>query len=262
MEKRFIDSIGLDGDGIINDLDFYQYAYGLPYFLSKYCQNNGIDIPNYLYDQEFYLNRTNDRDSVINKLTSELYCINSDLDINDVIKNPNAYDIKDIFGCSKLERQIFWLKHFPAYCTKYPIREEASYYINKWQQEGRKVHFITARAFVMNKVIGPMVRNAFENTLEENSIRPDSITYCREKESPIDKDIACQKYGVMVMAEDKTENIKRLSSFIPVVSFAASYNQDCTGPNVIRTHSDFRGLDRFITNYEAGNYPSVKIKRR
>lgn len=262
MEKRFIENIGLDGDGIINDLDLYQYVYGTPYFLSRYCKEYGIEIPSYYYRPEYYLQTNIDsRDSFIEMLSAQFYEHGIDIDLQDIIKNPNAYDIKDIFGCSKLERQIFWLQHFPKYCTKYPIRDSASYYINKWQKEGRKIHFITARAFVKNKIVGPLVRNAFEKTLDENGITPDSITYCREKESPIDKETACKKYGVMVMAEDKVENIKRLSGFIPVVSFAASYNEDCVGDNIVRTHNNFAGMDKFITEYENGLHPKVMIKR-
>lgn len=265
MEKKFIDSIGLDGDGIINDLDFYQYVYGTPYFLSKYCKENGIDLPfpKHFYSPEYFLKRdVRTRDEFMEMLLGEFYQLDIDFDLGNIIKNPNAYDIQDIFGCTKLERQLFWLQHFPKYCTNYPIRPEASHYINKWQKEGRKVHFITARAFVKNKIVGPWVRNKFENTLDENGIMPDSITYCREKESPIDKAVACEKYGVMVMAEDKVENIRRLSSFIPVVSFAASYNEDCMGNNIIRTHNDFAGIDKFITEYESGLQPKVMIKRR
>lgn len=262
MEKRFIENIGLDGDGIINDLDFYQYVYGTPYFLSKYCKENNIMLPNYYYHPEYYLQTgMNSRESFFEMLEGNFYEHDINIKLGNIIKNPNAYDIKDIFGCSKLERQIFWLQHFPKYCTEYPIRNKASYYINKWQKEGRKVHFITARAFVKNKIVGPWVRNAFENTLDENGIIPDSITYCREKESPIDKEEACKKYGVMVMGEDKVENIKRISSFIPVVSFAASYNEDCLGDNIIRTSNDFAGMDNFITEYENGLHPKVMIKR-
>lgn len=266
MAKEFIDSIGLDGDGIINDLDFYQYSYGIQYFINKKLKkkspiNKKITNPYWFCPLTGYDESDNTSKDVILQVLSG-YLAKYGIDMQSIIKNPNAYDIKDIFGCTKFERQIFWLKHFPRYCTEYPIRKDASYYINKWQQEGRKVHFITARAFVKNKIVGNWVRNAFENTLKENNINPDSITYCREKESPVDKEFACRKYKVKVMAEDKVENIKRLSKFIPVVSFKASYNEDCTGNNIIRTNNDFAGLDKFITDYENGYYPSVRIYER
>ncbi len=257
MAKKFIDSIGLDGDGIINDLDFYQYSYGIPYFINKKFKKKSPIKSKKITDPYWFCSLTDYDKSDYTSKDMMLKILNDylkkyEIDMQSIIKNPNAYDIKEIFGCTKLERQMFWLKHFPKYCTEYPIRNNASYYINKWQQEGRKVHFITARAFVKNKIVGNWVRNTFENTLKENNIKPDSITYCREKESPIDKEIACKKHKVKVMADDKAENIKRLSKFIPVVSFSASYNEDCIGNNIIRTNNGFAGLDKFITDYENG----------
>lgn len=270
MKKIFIENIGLDGDGIINDLDFYQYTYGIPYFLPQKIKKQLPNIPQKITNPYWYYaltdyaitenSNTSSRDDLIKILTN--YFNSHGITIQDVIANPLAYDIKDIFGCKKFDRQIFWLKHFPKYCTEYPLRNDASYYINKWQKEGRKIHFITARAFVMNKIIGPKVRKSFENTLAENKIIPDSITYCREKESPIDKEAACKKYNVMVMAEDKVENIVHLSHSLPVVCFDASYNKDCTGSNIIRTKEDFAGLDRFISDFEDGLYPHVRINQR
>ena len=39
------------------------------------------------------------------------------------------------------------------------------------------------------------------------------------------------------MIEDKVDNIKRISSKIPVVCFNAGYNEECEGKNIYRTYS-------------------------
>jgi uncharacterized HAD superfamily protein len=50
----------------------------------------------------------------------------------DVI-DPNAFDVKDIFGCTEEERQKFGWQTIWTYIIKYPARENASQIIRKLQ---------------------------------------------------------------------------------------------------------------------------------
>ena len=59
-------TIGIDVDGVLNDLYTFQKENAIPFFMNKY---------------------------------------------NLEVKDPEAYDIKDIFACSDAQREQFWIRY-------------------------------------------------------------------------------------------------------------------------------------------------------
>lgn len=144
-------------------------------------------------------------------------------------------DIKEIFGCTKAEREKFWIKYIWKYCLQEPSRSNAAVTIQKLKEEGHKIHIITSRAHVMeDNVVGKLFRKMLYDWLEKEKIPYDSITLCSERGSEIDKKIACEAKKIDVMIDDKKENVETLSKITNVLCFDAKYNQECNGENITR----------------------------
>lgn len=63
--------------------------------------------------------------------------------------NIEKYDIKDIFNCTYLERQAFWLKYIYDYCMHSELVDGAIEVIKKLRDEGHKLYNITSRVYVL-----------------------------------------------------------------------------------------------------------------
>ncbi len=103
------------------------------------------------------------------------------------VKNPTAYDIKDIYELSKIKRQLIWIQYFPYYSKYFGPRSDVFEVLKYWQAKGKKVYVPTARAFVTNFFLGKMSRNWVETWFQENEFKPDDIAWISEKNAPIEK---------------------------------------------------------------------------
>lgn len=144
------------------------------------------------------------------------------------IKNPKAYDIKDIFECTDEQREKFWTKHIWRYCLKEPMTVDAAETVRKFRSEGNKIYIITGRAHTTEKgIIGIIFRCMLKHWLKKNNFEYDKIFFCSEKESSTDKYDICIKEKVDVLIDDKPENLLVLKDEIQVICYPAVWNEDC-----------------------------------
>jgi len=152
------------------------------------------------------------------------------------IINPDAYDVKDIFGCTDEERNKFgWVVAAWHYMVRYPAVENASRVIKMLKNEGHKIYIITGRVKVTEKnFAGWLSRFILTNWLKRNKIPYDEIFFCDEHHSVRDKITGCEKYAVDVMVEDKPDNVMGLTKTTKIICFDMPYNRECGGENIIR----------------------------
>ena len=156
----------------------------------------------------------------------------------------NGYDICDIFHCSREEREKFWTKYIWGYCLIDPLREHCVEEINKLKAAGHEIHIITGRAHTTESgLLGDLFRKMLIDRLEREGLPYDSITYCSEEGSALEKVEICKNLQIDVMLEDKVENILALKDMIPVVCFNAKYNKDLNDSNIFR-------VDNFSDAYD------------
>ena len=58
------------------------------------------------------------------------------------IKNPDMFEVQDVFECTKKQREAFWIKYIWKYCLKEPMTDNAAEVVNKLRKEGHKVIII------------------------------------------------------------------------------------------------------------------------
>jgi len=154
----------------------------------------------------------------------------------DVI-NPNAFDVKEIFGCTDKERNKFgWDKTFWHYIIRYPAMENAANIIDKLRKEGHRIVIITGRVFIKQSGFkGWLSRLTLKRWLKRRKIIYDNLFLCDEKNAAQDKLLACKKYSIDVMIEDKPENIMTLmNNAYSVICYDAPYNSKCEGNSIYR----------------------------
>ena len=162
------------------------------------------------------------------------------------IIDPDAFDVRDIYGCTEKERKKFGWDTIWTYIIRYPARENASQVIRKLKNEGNKIYIITSRVYTTNpwhlgKPFPSLVkvflcllsRTILRNWLRQRGIPYDGIYYCSEHYAS-DKYSGCRRFSADVMIEDKAENIIALSKVMKVICFDAPHNRDCEGKNIMR----------------------------
>lgn len=155
------------------------------------------------------------------------------------------YDIKDIFNCSKQDREKFWTKYIWEYCLKSPVSPHAAEIIRKWKNEGHEISIITGRVHTTkNNIMGKIFRRMLEYWLEKSGIVYDRIVYCDEKTSAEDKVDVCRELEIDVMLEDKIENIEALKKVCKIISFDALYNRKYQNSDIPKIYNcDFKKAD-------------------
>ena len=202
-----VTDIGVDADGTKNNLEEFNFKVLVPEYKKLFRKQNGLP---------------------------------ADFEVTDamVIKNPNGYDIREIVGCTDEERSKIWTPHLIPYCLTYPPRKDCFEVIKTWQDEGKRVHDITARIYTTDGDWKAWLsRKMFEtwNLMYgfPKGVRMDSITYCSEKNAVQDKIEACQRLGIQVMAEDRMDNAEGIAGMgVNVQLFQASYNPEITKDNI------------------------------
>lgn len=152
--------------------------------------------------------------------------------------NPKAYDITDIFGVSKEEREKFWTKYIWKYCLKDEPKINSSETIRKLKEDGDKIYIITGRAHTTEEnALGKIFRKMLISWLRKNDIPYEDIIFCDESKSASDKFEACKKLNIDVMLEDKAENIEEISKLCDVICFNAAYNEDYKNDKIYRVNT-------------------------
>ncbi len=149
------------------------------------------------------------------------------------VVNNEGYEITEIFNISNELDDEFWNEYLYEYVTKEPSRKYASEVIKKLKDDGNEIYIVTARYLTDRDTDdGKRMRKIVVNWLKEQNIYYDEIIF-----SPEDKKENCKKYNIDIMIEDKVDNINKISSIIPVISFHAGYNKECKGNNIYRVYN-------------------------
>lgn len=163
--------------------------------------------------------------------------------------NIEQYDIQDIFNCTYIDRQKFWIKHIYNYCMHSELMDEAIEVMKKWREEGHKLYNITSRVNVTNNgILGKIFRAMLEKRYEKEGIVFDGVDYCSEKDSASDKMLVCYKRQIDFMLEDKIDNIESISKISNVLCFDTPYNKGIEGENITRV-SGFKESYEIVKNY-------------
>lgn len=162
-----------------------------------------------------------------------------------------GYDICDIFHCTRDEREKFWTKHIWKYCLQ-PMNEDAVAAVARLKAEGHEVHIITGRAHTTeDNFVGKIFRKMLLWRLKKDHIPYDSITFCSEAESAVDKAKICDELGIDVLIDDKKENIEILDGKVDIICFDALYNRNISTNNYVR-----------VSNFNEAYEELEKIARR
>ncbi len=143
------------------------------------------------------------------------------------IVNPNEYDLKDIFGCTSVQREKFWLKYIWGYCMKIPMAAWAAEAVKNLHENGHVIYVITGRAHTTEKgITGKVFRWMLKHWMNKNKFYYDKIFYVSEKNSADEKASVCINENVDVLIDDKPCNIHALKDKINVICYDAVWNRD------------------------------------
>jgi len=144
------------------------------------------------------------------------------------------YDDAKMFNCNEEYVIEFWRRNLIDYFENYPIRDFAKEIIEKLKEEGNEIYIITARDDygVPPEYIGK-VREITKDWLDKNKIPYDKLIFTQESKLPY-----CIENYVEVMVEDSPDNIKEISSKLPVICFNNYWNEKIKeNKNIIRAYS-------------------------
>lgn len=158
------------------------------------------------------------------------YCVENNLDIK---IEETYYNEAKTFNWTEEQDIDFWNKYLVHYATKYQSREFASEVIKKLKEQGHEIYIVTARCEwgLPEKEYGKM-KEFVNKWLEENEIYYDKIIYTENSKLPY-----CVGNYIEVMIEDSPENIREISSKVPVLCFNCKYNENVEGKNITRVYS-------------------------
>lgn len=179
----------------------------------------GIDIDGVLTDVEQF---------IIDYVTK--FCYENNLTYR---VKPNEYDEAKALGISEENCEKFWNKYIKCYATKYKAREFAAEVINKLKEDGHEIYIVTARNEwgLTGEDYGKM-KEFVREWLKKNNIYYDKIVHTEETKLPY-----CVGNYIDIMIEDKPENVKEISTKMPVLCYNCNYNADIKGKNITRVYS-------------------------
>ena len=165
------------------------------------------------------------------------YCIENNLPIN--IK-AGEYDEYKTFNWTEEQGIKFWNEYIVYYATKYPARDFAAEVIQKLKEEEHEIYIVTARNDygVPKEYIGKM-KDFVSQWLKDNNISYDKIIYTEGNKLPY-----CVGNYIELMIEDSPENIKDVSTKIPVLCFDCGYNRSVEEKNITRVYSWYDVYDK------------------
>lgn len=155
---------------------------------------------------------------------------------NELIKNPNAYNIKDMFETNVEIDKSFWTNFVFDYVENIYPRRYVSQIIKKLRKQGHEIYIITARigdVGIEEKEKVEKMKKMTIDWLKKYDIEYDKIFFSSSYKVPI-----CQENNIDLMIEDRPKNIIELvDNNIKVMCYHNSYNEQCEGENIIRGYS-------------------------
>ena len=153
--------------------------------------------------------------------------------------NECAFDFRDMFNCTKEEKDNFWKKYMWKYCLKSECSRDASDVIKKLKSDDNKIYIFVSRPFVKEKSIrGEIFRSMLKLWLKKHEIPYDNIIFCSIEKSSEEKYYACKELGIDVMIEDQKFNSIIISEMSKVLLMSRPYNVGMNNlSNIIRVNN-------------------------
>lgn len=165
----------------------------------------------------------------------------------DKLVNEDEIDIKEMFNCTKQEREKFWIKYIWKYCFM-PFEEDIGALIRKLKEEGDEIYIITGRAHTTESgITGKLFRQMLYHMLKKENVPYDHIFFCSEKNSADEKLEFCKKNGIDILIDDKKENVDSAKDITKVICRDRIYNRMYNDPNVARaknTHEIYNEIQK------------------
>lgn len=144
------------------------------------------------------------------------------------VKNPDMFEMQDVFQCTRKQREAFWIKYIWKYCLREPMTKDAAEIINKLKREGNRIIIITSRAHTTESgTTGMVFRWMLKHWLKKNNLNYDNIIFCEEKGSGVDKLRVCKEQKIDVMVDDSPENLYEIRESKKVICYSAAWNLKC-----------------------------------
>lgn len=170
------------------------------------------------------------------------------------------YDVKEIFNCTKEQREKFWLKYIWSYCLTEEMTPYASELSKKLKKDGNKIYIITGRVHTTEEgTRGKLFRKMLLYWLKKNNFVYDEIVYVDEKNSSNEKLDACKNNNIDLIIEDKAENIEAIKGTSDIVCINAGYNRNYDFGNNIPRLNDLK--DAYNTINEMLEKNNKKFKK-
>lgn len=156
----------------------------------------------------------------------------------EVVFNCDGYSTKNLCSWSNEEMLDFCEKYLEEAVSSAKVFPNAKEVINELKQKGHYICFITARRNWEYKDPYKLTKEY----LDINGISYDDIVV-----NCIDKLSFCLENDIDVMIDDEPENIKSVSTKIPVIVLNADHNKDIVGDNIIRV-DNWKKIRDFLNN--------------
>lgn len=157
--------------------------------------------------------------------------------------DPDAFDIEQMFACTKEERTRFWTKYLPGYCLYSPMIDGAAGTVKRLKADGHRIYIITSRVFTTRKgIVGALFRAMLKGWLKRQGVAWDGIAFCED--SGEDKLRHCRRFAIDVMIDDKPENVIMISEQYTVIAHPMPWNRELAekGYIVAKDWADIRRL--------------------
>lgn len=184
----------------------------------------GIDVDGVLVDTEAFLLRDG------KKYFEKKYGIS--------IKNPAAFEVQEMFGCTSMQREAFWRRYIWKYCLQEPMRKDAATISAELKKDGHEIIIITSRVHTTEQgIMGAIFRSMLRYWLQKNYFVYDDIAFCRDEESAIDKRTVCEEKQINVLIDDTPENLYAIQDKVRPICYSAVWNteshdlDDCRAEN-------------------------------
>ena len=150
--------------------------------------------------------------------------------------NPAAFDVDEMFSCTRKERNRFWARYLLYYCIKSPILDGAAKTIQRLREDGHQIYIITSRVFTTRTdLLGAMFRAMLVRWLKRKGVVYDGIVFCEDNGEAKSKQ--CQKLKIDVMLDDKPDNVVTIAKNHSVIVCPMPWNKELANQGFVRAEN-------------------------
>lgn len=191
--------------------------------------------------------------------------------INACIKNPNGYDVSEVFGLREILEQknfngdielelqkinnSFWNKYFIKYMF-YPLKEDSKKIIDSLKKQGYKINFVSLRGkkgndkenFKKKLIRTKVVPFLTMLQLKLNRIKYDKLIMVEKNE---DKCKIAKELNASIIFDDNVDVMESVNNIIPIcVETPHNILVEFKNKNVIKLPFKFESVNKIIKDYE------------